>query len=321
MKNELPTQLGIAGPDPRDDRDRIYMGAPPEVKAVMPSIEQGYRVSDKTGELPNFDQWDTWGCGAFGALNDFSYLVLAALGIVKIFSKRDLYSRCVIPGGKGTYIRDIYKTLHQKGVCEDRFLPTYKPDGSLTEEWLKDRSDATPEAVANALENRIDEYLSIPSNDFELLLQAIFESDSVGCGMKGINAIGGHFFNLDGFGIHNGLPGLKRKDSVPILIDGKKVYDRWIVKVGDKYYLENAFGSEVVLYSHWLAKKDFSKLMDINEDEAKRLCDIILHRPDDPEFMKYAGKRLLFVLNEIEKAPEHKRQEIIIKIARFLKLV
>ncbi len=262
LENEqLPKQLGIAGEDPRDNRDHIYTGAPPEVLKVMPTIEQGYDVEDEIGKTPDFDQSPTWGCGPFGICNDLTHLFLAAIKKIIIFSKRWFYSHCVISGGKGVYIRDLYKLAHQKGVPEDRLMLTYKPDGTLTEEWLKYKGDITPEIIANAAKHKIGEYLKVPSDNFNLLLQGIFESKGVGCGIRGVDVANGHFFELVGFGMHNGYPAVIRKDSVPIYVNGKKVFRRWIVKIGDKYYQENSHGTQVILFSHWLAKKNFSKDM------------------------------------------------------------
>lgn len=318
---DLPKQLG-AIPDLPDKRDHIYVGAEPEVLAKMPSIQEGYSVEDEIGETPNFDQHQTWGCGPFGLCNDITHLVLAALGIIKIFSKRWPYGHCVIPGGRGTYIRELYRFAKNIGLCEDRFMPTYKPDGSLDEEWLKNLGTVTPEMIANALENRIDEYLSIPSDNFNLICQAIFENKGVGCGLRGVNAQSGHFFEFEGFRKYGGYDALVRKDSIPIIRNGVKDYKRYIVKIGDKYYQENSYGAEVQLFSHWTAKKDFSEAMKIDKEIAEKLCKVILHRKADPAFMNYVDQHIKFVLDEIEqKAKEWKAHDRWIKFLRFFGLI
>lgn len=322
LEDTLPEQLGIVGPDPVDLRDHQYVGAPPEVLAVMPTIEQGYDVENEIGKTPNFDQHSTWGCGPFGLSNDYTHLVLAALGIIRIVSKRWIYGHCVIPGGKGTYIRELYRFAKNVGLCEDRLMPTYKPDGNLDEAWLKNLGTVTPEMIANALENRIDEYLSIPSDNFSLICQAVFENKGVGCGLRGVNATSGHFFEFKGFRKYGGYDALVRKDSIPVWRNGVKDYNRYIVKIGDKYYQENSYGSQVVLYSHWTAKKDFSNAMKIDKAIAEKLCKVILHRPSDPAFMNYTGEHIKYVLDEIEqRAKEWKAQDKWIKFLRFFGLI
>jgi len=267
MIKDIPKILGFY-PDAIDTRDHLYeefiAGVPSA--AEMPTFDKGYDTEDVYGYLDNDDQYNTLGCVPFGGTNDLE-MTFRMAGIILKLSQRDAYSQIHFDSG-GASPRDFYKLANQKGICEDRFLPTYDAVGGLTEARLRDRSDITPEAIENALQNKIDEYLSISSLDMLILARAIFENGGCGGGYCGINASIGHFIFPKGYGKHNRggytYDGIKYKDSSPMWVNGQKTFDKWIIKYNNKFYLDSPSGSEIILYSFWTCLKDFSKTMEYN---------------------------------------------------------
>lgn len=323
-EKSLPIQLG-AKEDLVDRRDHKYLGAPAELLKIMPSKEEGYSVLDEVARVfslpfPFRNQFSTYGCVTFGGTSDLMLAHLFATGQLLILSARDAYSQIHLT--RGAYVRDFYKLAHQKGICEDRFMPTFKPDGSLDEEWLKDGSDRTQEAIDNALENRISEYLSISSGNWDLVRQAIFENKGAGGGKRGVNASMGHFYCYTGYGPHNGYEGLEYLDSIPYWKDGKYHYRKWLVKIGNKIFMENSYGSQVILYSHWTAKKEYSiENMKLTKELVEKFCQVVLHREPDPEFLKYVGYPIEFVIDEVCKSSEWKREDLVARFLRAIKLI
>lgn len=230
--------------DSRDDAHayETVMGArPPE----MPTFQVGYDVEETLKyELEDDSQYPTLGCVAHGGTDDVEVTYHVHTGKRFHLSRRDPYSQIHSPGG-GASVRSFFKLANKKGICEDEHLPTYMPDGTLTETWLRQRSGISPDAEKNALQNRIGPYRAIQSLDVEVIAQAQLENNGCTGAYKVYGYNMGHCIFFKGYGIHGGYHGIKYKDSYP-------PYDKWLVTKNGNWYLDYpASSKQIKLYSFW----------------------------------------------------------------------
>jgi len=220
----LPLRLG-AKPDPIDRRDLRYEDfiAGKARPAGMPTFEKGYDVEEAIGQLRDDHQDDSYRCVAQGGTNDVEMSILATTRKHISLSIRDAYSQIYLPGG-GAYPRDVYKLANKKGICEEKYCPSYPEDGSkVSEAFSRKRGVITPEREQNALEWRIGAYRSISTLDLEVMAQAIY---------------------------HKGYHGLKYRDSY-------SPYQKWMVKHNGQFYYSSTnqpLAVPVQLYSIWTAE-------------------------------------------------------------------
>jgi len=242
LKRNLPPALGakIDEFDVRDLQFAEVAGAPP---ADMPDYNVGYDCEEKVGKLRDDAQGSSWSCVAHGGTNDIEMSILATTGKNVQLSQRDAYSQIYLSGG-GAAPRDFYKLAQKSGICEDEYLLTRPNGNTLTEAYARTRNDATDYSRQNALKWRIGNYYSVNYSDMDLLAQAIYQNNGCGSGYKPLNGSMGHFVFFKGYGIHNGLRGIRYKDSY-------YPYDKWIVKSGNNFYLDSTKGTQVSLFSSW----------------------------------------------------------------------
>jgi len=239
-------------PDPEDSRDFIYEDfiAGKARPVGMPTLAQGYDAEDIFGKLRDEHQDSSYRCVAEGGTSDNEMSILAITKRMIQLSQRDAYSQIFQSGG-GASPRDFYKLANGKGICEDRFCPSYPADGSeVTEAFSRQRGDITTKRTENAKQWRIGAYRSITSLNLEVIAQAIFENNGCGGAYRPINNSMGHMIWFKGYGIHKGYQGLKYRDSYP-------PYEKWIVKHKGKFYYSSTnqpLATEIQLYSIWTAE-------------------------------------------------------------------
>jgi hypothetical protein len=247
----LPLRLG-AKPDPIDRRDLRYEDfiAGKARPAGMPTFEKGYDVEEAIGQLRDDHQDDSYRCVAQGGTNDVEMSILATTRKHISLSIRDAYSQIYLPGG-GAYPRDVYKLANKKGICEEKYCPSYPEDGSkVSEAFSRKRGVITPEREQNALEWRIGAYRSISTLDLEVMAQAIYENHGCGGGYRFLKSNMGHFIFFNGYGMHKGYHGLKYRDSY-------SPYQKWMVKHNGQFYYSSTnqpLAVPVQLYSIWTAE-------------------------------------------------------------------
>lgn len=266
LELDIPVELG-AIEDAPDERDFSYedfvAGAPP---IVIPTFEVGFDLEEKYGKLFNDDQSGTYSCVGQGSSNDVEMDILINTGKNIHLSSKDIY-RQIRGETPGASPRDAYKLLNKKGVCEDALMPTRMPSGGISEAWVSSNLEEDPETVKNALKYRIGKYYNINSYNMDIFARAIFENGGVGGGYRGVNSNMGHFIYFKGYCMWKGYKALKYKDSISGGHgDG---FDKYIVKVGDKFFLDSSRGSQIILFSHWTFKSG-NYLIDTNMNELTR---------------------------------------------------
>lgn len=236
MADLIPKNLGCI-PDKPDSRDFPYE----YFGAKIPSWEEGYDVEKSVFQLRDEHQDDSFRCVSEGSTADFEMTIKVATGFEVQLSQRDIYSQIFQSGG-GSSPRDAYKLAQQKGVCEDSFLPSYPPQGRVSEEFSRNRSDATQEGRENALKWRIGKYSSISPNNWDAMAQAIFSNNGCGGGYAPVNGAMGHFVFFRGYGMKDGFRALKYRDSY-------QPYEKWLINRNGKIF--NQANQEVYLFSIW----------------------------------------------------------------------
>jgi len=310
---EPPKELGCIEDEP-DERDHPFgavAGVPP---TDMPTREAGYDVEEKFGKLIDDFQSSTLRCVTEGGTNDAEMTFRAGTNGKQTphFSRKFVYPEIVADGG-GAQPRDFYKFWKGTGLCEEELLPSFPVGIELSEAWARARTILTKQILDNAEKWKCDEYLSIGSDNIDLVRQAIFENAGCGGGYVGVNANMGHFVFFKGWGIHGGYFGYRVKDSYPPT-------DRWIIIKDGKWHLENQFGSEVRLFSLWTAKKNFPSEENMNVDKnlLDTLYNLIFHRDPDEGAKTHLDMDLNLVLHAFEESGEWKFWDGLI---RFLKLM
>lgn len=239
MSKIIPQNLGCLR-DFKDSRDRQYVdvmgAAPPD----MPDFATGYDVEERFGALEDHSQDGALNCVGEGSSQDINMSIRIVVNRNVITSPRDIYSQIFLPSG-GSSPREAYRLLKNKGVCEDRFLPT-RPNGQyLTEQFARKRDDLLP----NPVYWKIDSYYSISSKNIVALSQAIFANNGCGGAYFPLSGQMGHFIFFRGYGIYNGKQALKYRDSY-------EPYTKWITKNSyGNYYLQD--GTPIDLAGIWTA--------------------------------------------------------------------
>ena len=129
-------------------------------------------------------------------------LNLIEKGLVDL-SARDIYSQIYLPNG-GAYIRDGAKIAVNKGNCRETVLNSYQDSKPPTEAFMRLRSDATQEAVADALTYKSKKFvwldISYPltNEDWETIRQIIWQFGGFVSGYKRHAMYASAFFLKDG---------------------------------------------------------------------------------------------------------------------------
>lgn len=303
--------------DPIDNRDLVYEDfiagkARPE---GMPTFEVGYDVEEVKGKLRDEHQDHSYRCVSEGGTADMEMDILARTKKQINLSQRDAYSQIYGPNG-GANPRDFYKLARKKGICEDKFCPSYPADGSkVTEKWTRQRGNITQERLDNALEWRIGPYRSIVSLNLDVMAQAIFENNGCGGAYKPINNRMGHMIFFKGYGMYKGYFGLKYRDSY-------NPHEKWIVKHNGKFYYastNNPLAMQIKLYSIWTAEPgNYSKKKDMTQEKLNKLYYLGFGRSSDNDngAKPYLNHENDFVIDELLKSEEHEK---IVKILEWAK--
>jgi len=244
-------------------RDKIYeeyiAGAPP---ITIPTFEEGFDLELKYGKLFSDNQSNTYSCVGNGASNDLEMDVLKATGKYVHLSAKYIYAQIALANG-GASPREAYKLMNKQGVCEYDLLPSRMPTGRISEAFMRDRTHITEKHHESALKYRIGAYYSIRSYNMDVFARAIYENGGVGGGFRGVNSSMGHFIFFFGFCMWKGRKALKYKDSISGGYDDG--FTKYIVKVGDKFFLDSKNGTEIILYSHWTFESGGYKYKNMNE--------------------------------------------------------
>lgn len=192
--------------DPRDVKYRKVCGTPP---IEMPSWDAGYDVEEKYGRMKVENQQSSSSCVSQGVQYYVQILNWIEEGKFVDLSARFIYSQIFLPQG-GAYIRSGIGLVTDKGIPEENLCPSYKPDGTTDENWMRDKGWESDKTYENALIRKAKTYASIVHDEpdlFELARQAIYQSHGLVSGFKN------HCVYFKGFGIKNLKKFLRYKNS------------------------------------------------------------------------------------------------------------
>lgn len=206
MDNELYTG---AVPQEWDNRNRIYedhlfmSGATPEV-----DWEKGFDIRNVLGgDIPLKDQQQSLSCvGQAWAYQIWVFNVLEMMktrGVKTVVelkeqypedyeevSARAIYSQIFLAGG-GAYIYKGGRLATSWGALKEKIVPSYKEDGSVPEEFMRDKSWQTAQLdeLAKVLQGKELRVIRGKS-DMDIFAYAIQENFGVVGGLKGQNGRG-----------------------------------------------------------------------------------------------------------------------------------
>ncbi|KKL44753.1 hypothetical protein LCGC14_2362490, partial [marine sediment metagenome] len=206
MKHPIPLRYrlrkGGCPKQPDDFRD-IKLGDTPYVPDPnCPSWEQGFDNEITHDRLKREHQGSSLSCVGQGWSKYLEMLNLIEEGLVDL-SARDIYSQIYLPQG-GAYIRDGAKIAVNKGNCLETLLTSYQNENPPTEAFMRLRSDATPQTIADALTYRskkfvyLDTSYPLTDEDWENIRQVIWQFGGFVSGYKR------HCMYVSGYYLKNG---------------------------------------------------------------------------------------------------------------------
>lgn len=160
---------------PKDERDYPY--------EVMGSFEidwdKGFDIRDKIGNIPIKNQMHSNSCVSQGWSYQVGVYEALETGIYKDVSPKSIYPFIALPNG-GAYIREGAKRVSNIGSLLETIVPSYKPDGTTDEKFMRQKDWWNDEMEKKAKILRGKEYRSINIHkDFDLLARAIEENNGV----------------------------------------------------------------------------------------------------------------------------------------------
>jgi len=143
MKDFSKYKLNLK-PSPKDKRDL-------KVSAVLREIELPPRTNNRTLMFAVRDQMEQGSCAAMAGAGMKEYQEVKDYGLKAYLSPQFIYNSREDPNEEGMYLRDLMKILQNRGVCFEKLYP-----------YLTMKKPSA-EALANALNFRIDNYAAIDS--------------------------------------------------------------------------------------------------------------------------------------------------------------
>lgn len=111
-------------------------------------------------------------------------------GLIDEVSAKAIYSQIFLPNG-GAYISYAAKLLIDWGSLYEKQLPSHKEDGSVTEEFMRDKQWKTPEIDKIAKVLQAKQYRTINAKeDMDVYAQAIMRNMGIVSGFYGQNGVG-----------------------------------------------------------------------------------------------------------------------------------
>lgn len=160
-------------PNPIDKRD-INLGS------VQPPTPFPFAFRPDVSIIPKYYQGKQPACSGHAGAWLKSYLDYLSLQMAVPRSPRQIYAICKrddgIPEQEGTYLRQIFKTLKNVGVCE---LSLHPNDIELSKADYKDVSKISTNAFLNAILNKTGAYANVDDISFGGIKNAIFENQAV----------------------------------------------------------------------------------------------------------------------------------------------
>lgn len=156
MENDTENLIfGGALPDPRDERDHVFDVVGASVEEI--DWEKGFDVRDVIGsDLQTKNQYMSYSCSGQAAsqyvwvLQAIEQMKTEGLTLQELWEKdpnlideisaKAIYSQISLGKGVGAYIRDAALLIKNTGALFERWVPSYKPDGTTDEDFMFDKS-------------------------------------------------------------------------------------------------------------------------------------------------------------------------------------
>lgn len=144
--------------------------------AGAPTLPAVFSLRNKIAKIKN--QGQSLSCGSQGAAYYAALLNKLETGDDVELSARDIYSLIFQPEG-GQYVTDCLKKICNSGVVLENKAVSYQNGNPPTEQFMRNRSDITPEAIEEGMTYWAKKYVTWDNTNIDLYKQAIMQGN--GC--------------------------------------------------------------------------------------------------------------------------------------------
>lgn len=197
---------------PVDRRDVCLGDIPYTPDPDAPSWEQGFDNEKKYGKLKREHQGSSLSCVSQAWSKYLEMLNKIEEGDFTDLSARDIYSQIYLPNG-GAFIRQGGKVAVNKGNCKEALMPSYENGKPPTEQFMRNRDDASEITEQDALIVKAKEkrFVALSEvltpDDWEHIRQVIWQFGGFVSGYKR------HCMYASAYGMKNGKKFIKFVNS------------------------------------------------------------------------------------------------------------